>query len=638
MFLHAVVTFYDQKHFNTCFVHDSTGGISVQSAVRQFTLNLGDEVEIRGFSDPGRYAPTIRDADFVVLGHGGFPEPRKTTFEELATGNEDGQWVEVSGIVRSVSEDKPGERLEIEIATGGGRLIARVRDYDPAASYEGLVDARVRIRGNCAQLFNQKRQMFRARLLVPGMEQVLVDEPAAKDPFSLPVRTAVSLMQFAPGGAYGRRVHVRGVVTFWQPGRALYIRDDTQSLIVRTSNNTAVQPGNRVDVIGFPAAGEWTPILEDASYRRTEEPPVTPAPRIITGDEALSGAYDGDLVQIEGVMLEISQHSGETACVVQSRDQVFEALLEQTIPQETLASWEKGSLARLTGICVVAVGDQRKPHAFRILLRSPEDVSVVRRPPWWTLPRLLWSLGAVSLATLAGWIWVAALGYRVREQTGIIREKIQREAAFEERARLAREFHDSLEQQLTGIRLQLDAVKAKFRGSPDEAESYLDTARSLIRHSHADARRSVWDLRADLLEKGDLPSALRQTIAQSNGHGSALPQVIVSGTPRRLAGRVENHLLRIGQEAARNAVKHSQASNVKVELHYERDKVRLRICDNGRGFDPCCAASSESGHFGLLGMRERAEKVGGFLTITSEAGQGTSVEVIIPESVTAAIS
>ena len=281
---------------------------------------------------------------------------------------------------------------------------------------------------------------------------------------------------------------------------------------------------------------------------------------------------------------------------------------EGSTPARLLASWQKGSRVRVAGICLVQVGEQRQPHAFRLLLRSPEDVTVVQRPSWWTLPRLLRSLAAVSLIMLAGWIWLAALGYRVREQTGIIRENIQREAAFEERARLAREFHDSLEQQLTGIRLQLDAVKTKFRKNPDEAESYLDIARSLIRHSHADARRSVWDLRANLLEKGDLPSALNQTLSQSNGDTSPHPRVIVSGSTRRLAGRVENHLLRIGQEAARNAVKHAVASEIRVELDYGPDHVALRVHDNGRGFHEASAASADAGHFGLLGMRERAEK------------------------------
>ena len=304
--LRAVVTFYDQDHFNTCFVHDATGGISVMSTVRPFQLEIGNIVELHGFSDPGQFAPTIRDVDFVYLGHGALPEPRRAAFEDLATGHEDGQWVEVAGIVRSIREDKPGKRLVIELATGGGRLMARVRDYDPLANYERLIDARVRIRGNCAQLFNQKGQMFKVRLLVPAMAQVLVDEPAPEEPFAVPVRSIVSLLQFAPGGAYGRRVRVQGIVSFQQPDRALFIRDETQSLLVETESPGALQAGDHVDVVGFPAMGEWTPILEDASFRKLGSASSAPKPIPITAESALSGAHDWDLVELEGTLLDYS--------------------------------------------------------------------------------------------------------------------------------------------------------------------------------------------------------------------------------------------------------------------------------------------------------------------------------------------
>jgi signal transduction histidine kinase len=217
----------------------------------------------------------------------------------------------------------------------------------------------------------------------------------------------------------------------------------------------------------------------------------------------------------------------------------------------------------------------------------------------------------------------------VREQTGIIRGQIQREAAFEERARLAREFHDSLEQQLTGIRLQLDAVKTKFRQDPEEAESYLDTARSLIRHSHDEARRSVWDLRAALLEKGDLTFALGQTIAQLGGTSGARPTLSISGVPRPLDPRIENHLLRLAQEAAGNAVQHAGASQIKVTVTYQTNDLRLEIRDDGSGFDPA-AATSESGHFGLLGMRERAEKIGAHFELVSAAEKGTTLTIVVP--------
>jgi signal transduction histidine kinase len=626
--LRGVVTFYDQKHFDTCFVSDETGSLSVLTTGKQFHLTIGELIEMRGVSDPGSFAPMIRALEVVSLGRGELPAPRKVSYETIATGHEDAQWVELSGVVRSAVEDRKAERLVIEIATGGGRLMTRVRDYDRAASYEHLVDAAVRVRGVCAQLFNQKRQMFNVRLLVPSLREVIVDEPAPADPFAMPVRSIVSLLQFPPEGIYGRRVRVQGVVIFQQPGQALFIRDDAQSMLVRTKHAAAVEPGDRVDVVGFPAMGEWTPILHDATFRKIGRATPQP-PAAVTAAEVLTGVHDAALVQIDGTIVDRVQRLNEEILVLQSGGLVFDAAMKKAGSADELADFPKGSKVRLNGICQVEVGDGRVPRAFRLLLRSPQDVALLERPSWWTLTRLLWSLGGVSLATLSGWIWVAALGQRVRQQTGIIAQKLQREAALEERTRLAREFHDTLEQEFTGIRLQLEAVKSKFTEAPGEAQEYLDVARSLIRRSHAEARRAVWDLRADVLERHDLSTALAQTIAQA-ANGAAPARVVVFGKPRRLPGWVENHLLRIGQEAVTNAIKHAAAGEICVELDFQTDTLRLRIRDNGRGFDASGAAASELGHFGLLGMKERAEKIRGRFEIVTAPGSGTSIEVSVP--------
>jgi len=624
----GVITFYDEKHFDTGFIHDDTGSISVLTTGKKFRLTIGDVVEVRGVSDAGSFAPMIKVLEAEVIGHGEVPAVRQVSYEEIISGQDDSQWVELSGIVRSVTEDKKAPRLIIDVATGGGRLMTRVRDYDPAANYDHLVDAAVRVRGVCSQLFNQKRQMFNVRLLVPGLEDIIVEEPAPADPFAAPLHSIVSLLQFAPTGSYGRRVRVRGTVTFQQPGRALFIRDDTEALFVQTRQTETLQPGDRVDVIGFPSAGEWNPILQDATFRKIgHTAPVTPP--VIAAGQALSGAYEDALVQIEGTIVDRVRHLNEEILVLTSGGRIFDAVLENPTRQDALAGFLTGSKVRANGVCVVEVGEGRTPRAFRMLIRSPQDIALLQRPPWWTLPRLLWSLGGVSLATLAGWIWVAALGRRVRRQTAVIRQKIQREGALEERARLAREFHDTLEQQFTGIRLQLEAVKSKFGEAPAEAEEYLDVARSLMRHSHDEARRTVWDLRTDVLERHDLSTALEKTVVSAT-NGAPRARVAVSGEPRRLPGWMENHLLRIGQEAVTNAIKHARASEVHIELEYRPEVLQLRVRDDGCGFDTQDASASERGHFGLLGMKERAEKIRGRLQVLSTLAVGTVIEVTVP--------
>jgi signal transduction histidine kinase len=232
-------------------------------------------------------------------------------------------------------------------------------------------------------------------------------------------------------------------------------------------------------------------------------------------------------------------------------------------------------------------------------------------------------VAALSFAVLA---WNVSLRRRVTAQTEIIRQQAAREAVHEDRTRIARELHDTLEQELTGIAVQLDAVSDRLADSPPTAATALGTARALLRHTRTEARRSVWDLRAALLEEGDLGVALTATAAQLEG-GPEI-RVSVEGAPRRLAASVENNLLRIGTEAMTNAVKHAAARSVAVRLVFGTDEILLEVRDDGKGFDASRSTTLAAGHFGWLGIRERAERIGAKLQIESQPGRGTRVVVL----------
>jgi signal transduction histidine kinase len=152
----------------------------------------------------------------------------------------------------------------------------------------------------------------------------------------------------------------------------------------------------------------------------------------------------------------------------------------------------------------------------------------------------------------------------------------------------------------------------------------------MVRNSLTEARRSVWDLRPQVLERGDLSSALSEIAKQMTTGTRVQAEVKVSGKPLRLSNFVETNLLRIGQESLSNALKHAQASKVVIELIFDRRRARLRVTDDGRGFEPQFPLSAESGHFGLLGIKERVEQIEGQLLIRSNPGQGTEVEVSVP--------
>jgi signal transduction histidine kinase len=155
----------------------------------------------------------------------------------------------------------------------------------------------------------------------------------------------------------------------------------------------------------------------------------------------------------------------------------------------------------------------------------------------------------------------------------------------------------------------------------------IGKARDLARESLGEARRSVEALRASSLEATPLSEALADLLTQMVRGTAMKSQYVLTGVPRNLPDGIEHCLLRIGQQAIANAVEHAHAQEVNMELSFEIGQVRLRVHDDGQGFDP---HFSDAGRFGIIGMRERAEKVGGKFSLVSHPGEGTDVELTIP--------
>ena len=223
----------------------------------------------------------------------------------------------------------------------------------------------------------------------------------------------------------------------------------------------------------------------------------------------------------------------------------------------------------------------------------------------------------LGVALLAALVWMV---YQLR-----VRQVRSRYALLvEERARLAREVHDTLAQGFVGISSQLDVVEMSLPKDADPARGYLDLARRMARHSLTEARRSVMDLRAAALDDQDLGTAL-DSGARLWTEGSCIgAEVEVTGESSRLPEQTAHHVLRIAQEAVTNVIKHAHASKVTVKLHIEPHGLNLQVQDNGCGFERDDMFASTNGHFGLMGMQERAERLGGKLRLKSEAGQGKS--------------
>ncbi|WP_406197029.1 sensor histidine kinase [Streptomyces sp. NBC_01017] len=199
----------------------------------------------------------------------------------------------------------------------------------------------------------------------------------------------------------------------------------------------------------------------------------------------------------------------------------------------------------------------------------------------------------------------------------------------DERRRLAAEIHDTIAQGLTGIIAQLQVVA----NAPDlpTARTHLDRASALARHSLGEARRSVHNLAPVALENDGLPEALKSTVAEWAERTGVRAEFTVTGTTEQLHDELSATLLRIAQEALSNTSRHARATRVGVTLSFLGDEVILDIRDDGRGFDPLVLPErSHAGGFGLAGMRARAERMAGSLTVESEPGHGTAVSARVP--------
>ena len=207
------------------------------------------------------------------------------------------------------------------------------------------------------------------------------------------------------------------------------------------------------------------------------------------------------------------------------------------------------------------------------------------------------------------------------------RKRAEEASLLDERNRMAREIHDVLAQAFTGILLHVGSAMELITKKPSKAEAHLETVDELARTGLAEARRSVVSLRPKLLEEGDLPSALTRLTTQMRTSRQTTLTCEVVGTTYALAPHIENNFLRIGQEALTNAIKYANATEIHIELVYEETQCFLRIKDNGQGFEVNQIALDQG--FGLVGMSERAEHIGGELIIQSQPGEGTEIIVIV---------
>ncbi|MFL6576722.1 MAG: response regulator [Povalibacter sp.] len=408
-----------QRSSDLVFIQSGEEAIFVDCSDQALdTLERGQSVRISGLTGAGGFAPVIRHPRIEILGKGTMPPAQKVDPEQAPSGTYDSEWVEIEGLVRPFTWN--GGWYKFNLLTPVGVVNALIIEPEDAADLESLVDAKVRVQGVFATVFTVDGVLAGYRMFVYSPDSMQVINPSTAKSSTIETRPIQQLLRFSNKSSFGRRSRIEGVVTLRAPS-TLYVQDETGSAMVQTLNPDA-QPGDRIEAIGYPAPSDHGTVISDAVVRRLgKHEPATP--ERVTAEQILSGNLDNRLVSIEARVLSHVSGATQQTVVLQDAYTNFNAQLDGGIPLEEL---REGSIVRITGVTAV----QRQilyfrdynsvPASFRMLLRSADDVVVVKPAPWWNLRHAWPALSVLSLSICLAMLWVFVLRRRVQHQTAEI--------------------------------------------------------------------------------------------------------------------------------------------------------------------------------------------------------------------------
>ncbi len=642
--IEGIVTYLDVP-FGLMYLQDASGGIFVKLQPNPKLppdLGAGSRVIVEGITDRGQFLPQLiggvkQGLKIQLLGQQDFPEAKTVNGSQLTLPDLDSQWIEIRGVVRPPPAPHRGAAFALE-AEGRTFFAYMPEKMAFRALPPTLLGVRVKVRAVAGSFVNERRQMVRRVLFVPTLDCITAEETrVTEDPFQRPVIAFDSLLRAHTPGT-NERSKVRGTALMAIPNEGVFLREDGGGgLWVQTSQGVsgpAVQPGDRVEAVGWPEAADFRPDLRGALFRVVEHGPA-PEPIVIQPSELLLGRHHADLVQVEASLIGLFEDPIGTRLLLNNGEVYFEARVPIDVARMPKPEWVRDARLRVTGVCENVPGESisspQTSQTFFIRVNAVSDVIVLSSPPWWNGRRMLWVLGGTLGCTVLAACWAIALRRRVAVQTKVIESQVHRAGVQEERQRLARELHDSLEQEMTGVGLQLETALARIISEPAAAKQSVERARRLLHRAQRETRETIWDLRSSATDPSILPGLLQEVLGPlAEAVGADLEVSYSKNVPVGLPGSLLHHLVRIAHEAVANSTKHGHPKHIVVSLDYAADQIQLLVRDDGCGFEQNTAPGVRQGHFGLTGMNERAAKIAGKLIIKSVLGQGTEVSFSAP--------
>ena len=599
----------------------------------------GDVIRIEGCLMP-RVATSVKPEfrRFEILAHQDAPAPVSGTAAEIMSGIHDFRRAYLVGEVRDVEPSGTDPCWNyISIISEGNQYYAPIPIRGAnLKQLEALVGSTVRLDGfpdshNCSYRFLDER-----RFMVADLEHISVLTPPAENGF--PLAPSIDSLHRLPAekiSRLGRHKASGRLLTIWQSRHALLELADKRIAILSFQEPLSLKRGETVEVIGYPATDGFTLRLSRAIGRPIDGPSFTePAVSrfseahlkdLFTHDYYGKSKLQGCRIQVVGTLADFRRRPSESGMLqLVAAGHILDVDCSSIRRQvEDLAP---GCRLRVTGTCVLetenwsSISDGLHLNGIQLVIDKPDDFEILAQPPWWTPARLVIVVATLLVALIAFILWNRTLS-RLSEKRGheLFEERTAHamaELKTEERTRLAVELHDSISQILTGAAMQLDA------GETNAAKRILASCRREL-------RSCLWDLRSNAIDAANLADAIRETLTP---HLSGRKLIIDLNIPSSsLSEELRHAALRIVREAAANAIRHGHASLISISGEFDGRRLTFSIVDDGRGFDTSVANGSTTGHFGILGMRERAKSFNGSINIASTPGDGTEVSVVLEE-------
>lgn len=647
----------------TCIPHYARLGIADESGPATITdfhhnrfdgIRAGDRVSAAGYTkiSTNSLIPTAYCERISVLSHGRPPEPADVSPEDFHSGRLDHAYVRVRGVVRDVFVDEIDPSwVFLVVGSGRGSVSAALnieRTGRPdLADVEG---SDVAVSGICVRQRVDRRSgsrhVLRRILEIPDMAGIKLLRQPPEDPFDVPEVMSTRNMSPEELSATGKRRATGKVLATWG-GRHLLLATPGGVLRCDLKDDTPPDIGECVDVAGLPTTDLFRVNLSRATWRKAqsgvdipeEKPEALSAEQLFTdenGKPKVQTKYHGRIVTVSGIVRSLPpEGSLERRLYLESGK--FTLPVDIGGVPDALKRISIGCEIAATGVCV-AESDVWTPHSsfphirsLFLVLRTPDDVQVLRHPPWWTPQRLFVAIASLLFVILVILIWNLLLRRLAERRGRQLAEELVARAETDmkvlERTRLAVELHDSVAQNLAGVAMELETARQFQEGAHVELIGHLNTAFRTLKSCRDELRNCLWDLRSQSLEEPDMETAIRRTLTP---HVKGVSLAIRFNVPRAIISDNTTHaLLCIIRELVVNGIRHGKASSIKIAGGIEDDALRFSVSDDGCGFDPERRPGIESGHYGLQGIRERVSRLGGRMTVESSPGTGTKATITI---------